>query len=131
MNKDRRIVAQVVADLVGAYTGERSIPNKVLMICRDAVKGLAETEARSVKKMEAFKDTENTARNYQNGVACRDDLEAAQEALEEGELEEAYTFLIRVSDPEAALRNAKQALANGPRKSSATPARRTRKKVRK
>lgn len=106
MNKDRRAVAQVLCDITKAYTGERSIPNKVLIVIRDAVKGLAETEQRSVKKMEAFKDSENTAQNYRNGVACRDDLLAAQEALEEGELEEALVFLQRVADPEAVARAA-------------------------
>lgn len=106
MNKDRRVVTKVLADVVQAYTGERTIPNKVLMVIRDAVKGLAETETRSVKKMEAFKDSENTAANYRNGVACRDDLLSAQDALEEGELEEALVFLQRVSDPEAVARRA-------------------------
>jgi hypothetical protein len=83
---------------------ERSIPSKVLMVIRDGVKALADTEARSVQKMESFKDNDNTAQNYRNAVACHEDLRAAQEALEEGELDEALVFLIRVADPEEALR---------------------------
>jgi hypothetical protein len=104
VNRDRRAIVGVLADVAGAYTKERSIPNKVLMVIRDATKGLAETEARSIKKMEGFKDTENTARNYQNAVACHEDLLAAQEALEEGELADALPYLQRVADPEAAAR---------------------------
>lgn len=92
-------MAQLLASLTRGYTGERSIPNKVLMVIRDATRDLAVTEARSVQRMEGFKDQENTAANYRNGVACRDDLLAAQEALEEGELEEALVFLTRVADP--------------------------------
>lgn len=104
MNKDRRVVSQVVADLCGAYSTQRSVPSKVLIILRDAVKALADTEERSVKKMEGFKDNETTAQNYRNAVHCLEDLRAAQEALEEGELEEAHPLLLRVAaGPELAV----------------------------
>jgi len=99
MNKDRRVVAQVLANLCGAYVKERSVPPKVLMVLRDAVKALAETEGRSVKKMESYKDSETTAQNYRNAVSCHEDLRAAQEALEEGELDEALPLLLRVANP--------------------------------
>lgn len=100
MNKERRTIVGVIASITKAYTGERTMPNKVLMVLRDSVKALAETEQRSVAKMESFKDNDSTAQNYRVAVACREDLLGAQEALEEGELEEALVFLERVANPE-------------------------------
>jgi len=97
MNKDKRVVVQVLADLCGAYSTQRTVPNKVLMILRDAVKHLAESEQLSLKRMEPFKDNVGTAVNYANGMDCWEDLVAAQEALEEGELEEAQPLLSRVA----------------------------------
>jgi hypothetical protein len=67
------------------------------MIMRDAVKSLADSEQRSVKKMEPYKDSPGTAANYLNGVACWEDLTAAQDHLEDGDLAEAMTYLIRVA----------------------------------
>jgi hypothetical protein len=100
VNKDKRAVVQVVADLVGAYTKERSVPSKVLIILRDSVKELALSEERSLKRMEPFKDSPNTAANYDRGYECWQDLLAAQEALEEDELDEAWPLLVRVAlDP--------------------------------
>lgn len=120
MNKDRRIVVQVVADLCGAYSTQRTVPQKVLMILRDAVKSLADTEALSVKRMQGFKDNDSTAKNYLNALDCLDDLRAAQEALEEGELEEAHPLLLRVAENEA------------PHRATPSPKpRKTRRKVRK
>lgn len=98
MNKDKRVVVQVLADLCGAYSTQRAVPSKVLLIIRDAVKGLAESEARSLKRMEPFKDNVGTAVNYQRGQECWEDLTAAQDALEEGELEEAWPLLLRVAE---------------------------------
>jgi len=72
------------------------------MIIRDAVKDLADSEARSLKKMEPFKHNAGTAVNYQNGMACWEDLLAAQDALEEGEIDEAHPLLCRVAVPEVA-----------------------------
>lgn len=97
MNKDRRVIVQVLSDLTKAYSSERSVPNKVLIVLRDAVKDLAATEERSLKRMEPFKDAPGTAQNYANGYDCWEDLLAAQEALEEGELDEAYPLLQRVA----------------------------------
>lgn len=93
-------MASVIAELCGAYSTQRTVPSKVLIILRDAVKAMADTEERSVKKMEGFKDNESTAGNYRNAVHCLEDLRAAQEALEEGELDEAHPLLLRVAaDP--------------------------------
>lgn len=97
MNKDKRVVVQVLADLCGAYSTQRSVPHKVLMIIRDAVKELAESEQRSLKKMEPFKDNAGTAANYQRSADCLDDLRSAQDALEEAEVEEAWPLLLRVA----------------------------------
>jgi len=97
VNKDKRIAVALLADLCGAYSTQRTLPNKVLIILRDAVKDLADSEARSVKKMEPFKDNAGTAANYQNGLACWEDLARAQDALEEGEVDEAHPLLARVA----------------------------------
>lgn len=103
MNSDRRVVAGVLADLCGAYSTQRTVPHKVLIILRDAVKGLADTEQRSIQRMEQYKDSPTTRQNYRNAVACHEDLRAAQEALEEGEIEEAWPLLVRVAtDPTSA-----------------------------
>ena len=99
MNKDRRVVAQVLAELTKAYATKRTVPSKVLIIMRDAVKRLADTEERSVKRMEGFKDNEMTAQNYRNAIKCHASLRAAQDALEEGEIDEAYPHLVSVSSP--------------------------------
>lgn len=100
MNTERRAIAGVLADLCGVYGRERTVPPKVLIVLRDATKGLADTEARSLKKMEPFKDAISTAANYRSGVEALEDLRAAQEALEEGEVDEAQPLLDRVARPE-------------------------------
>ena len=97
MNKDKRIAVAILADLCGAYRSQRTLPSKVLMIIRDAVKDLGDSEARSLKKMEPFKNNVGTAANYQNALACWEDLIAAQDALEEGEVDEAHPLLARVA----------------------------------
>lgn len=98
MNKDRRAVAGVLADITRVYTRQRSIPPKVLIIIRDAVKALEDTEQRSIKKMEGYKDSESTAVNYRNAVSAHEDLMTAREALEEHELDEALPLLVRVAE---------------------------------
>jgi hypothetical protein len=103
LNKDKRVVAQVLADLCTAYSTQRTVPNKVLIIIRDSVKGLADSEERSLKKMEPFKDNLGTALNYQNGISHLEDLRAAQDALEEGEIDEAAPLLARVAQPVTAV----------------------------
>lgn len=100
MNNDRRVIAGVLADLCGVYGRERTVPPKVLIVLRDATKGLADTEARSLKKMEPFKDNAMTAANYRSGAEALEDLRAAQDALEEGEVDEAYPLLNRVARPD-------------------------------
>jgi hypothetical protein len=100
MNKDKRVAVAILADLCGAYNQQRSVPSKVLMILRDSVKELADSEQRSLKKMEPFKDNEGTAQNYRNSTEVWEDLTAAKDALEEGEVEEALPLLQRVARPD-------------------------------
>lgn len=76
------------------------MPPKVLIVLRDATKGLADTEQRSLKKMEPFKDNPSTAANYASGIDALEDLRAAQDALEEGEVDEAFPLLNRVARPD-------------------------------
>lgn len=102
MNKDKRATVTLLAGICSAYIKERTIPHKVLMVIRDAVRELAESEARSIKKMEPFKDREGTTANYNRAVSAWEDLTAAQEALEEGEVDEAHALLQGVAvDPSA------------------------------
>ena len=115
MNADRRIQVQLLANITKVYSG-KGMPQRILMIVRDAVKALAETERRSVQKMEKFKDNENTAKNYRNAVACMEDLSEALELLEEGDLDDAYALLKRVAEPEAAAAEAPKAKATSARK---------------
>lgn len=119
MNRDRRATVRVLCNLIRAYTGERSIPPRVLMALRDEVRELALTEERSVKKMEGFKDNDSTRANYLAAVAAHEDLAAAQEALEEQELEEALALLVIVADPASTdvnPKSARQAPRKAPRK---------------
>jgi hypothetical protein len=101
VNKDKRVVVQVLADLCGAYGAQKTVPTKVLMVVRDAVKELALSEERSFKRMEPYKDAPGTAVNYRNAVDCYGDLMAAQELLEESEVDEAAVILRRVAVPTA------------------------------
>jgi hypothetical protein len=101
VNKDKRVVVQVLADLCGAYRGQRTVPTKVLMVVRDAVKELALSEERSFKRMEPYKDAPGTAVNYRNAVECHHELMRAQDLLEESEIEEACDVLKRVAAPVA------------------------------
>lgn len=100
MNADRRTQVLLLANITKVYAA-KGMPQRILMVVRDAVKALADTERRSVQKMEKFKDNENTAKNYRNAVACHEDLTEALDLLEEGDLDEAYTLLKRVAEPEA------------------------------
>jgi hypothetical protein len=100
MNKDKRVAVKVLADITKAYADARDNPTmRVLMVIRDAVKDLAASEERSMKRMEPFKDAPGTSTNYQASVTCWSDLLAAQQALEQGELSEAHEFLEAVATP--------------------------------
>jgi hypothetical protein len=100
VNKDKRVSVKTLADIVGAYRTARTVPSKVIIVLHNAVEALADSEERSLKKMEPYKDNDGTAANYRAGQAALEDLRGAQEALSEDELDEAYAFLSRVAGVE-------------------------------
>ena len=85
MNKDRRTIARVLESVVGSYV-DKAPPRRVLWVVRDELKALADTERRSIKKMEPFKAAESTIQNYRTATDALEDLELAIRALEEDDL---------------------------------------------
>jgi len=99
VNKDRRASVAILSELVSAYDASGKVmPNVVFTAIHNAIGKLADTEALSMKKMEAYKDNAGTAVNYDNARKSHDGLLEALDHLASGDAATAAGHLLYVAE---------------------------------
>lgn len=96
MNKDRRLGAEICENVCRAFR-DTAPPRRVGFAIKESIDRMIAVEEKSMKAMEPYMDKPTTARNYEISVSCLSDMQAAAEAVADGDMVAAANHLGNVA----------------------------------